>query len=170
MLDKLWMRTLCILEKWQQELLKQSLTGLREEKCNERQGSFENMLFQSMYTAPCQLNQRSCTWTITTSEPCLADICIYWVTGVSLTQTLSGWIAECDVIYVEQVNIKCLSQIIFSHISMVIVGRRFWNSILNLTWSYSNLVKVDVENVTALCVLVWKWTHQGTYDGIMWIH
>lgn len=30
------------------------------------------------------LNQRSCTWIITTSEPRLASICIYWLTEVSL--------------------------------------------------------------------------------------
>ena len=57
----------------------------KKRNCNERQGSFGNVLFQSMYTAPRLLNQRSCTWIITTSEPCLADICIYWVTGVSLS-------------------------------------------------------------------------------------
>lgn len=30
------------------------------------------------------LNQRSCSWIITTSEPRLASICIYWLTEVSL--------------------------------------------------------------------------------------
>lgn len=57
---------------------------------SRRQGSFESVLLQSMYTTPCWLNHRSCTWIIATSEPCLADICIYWVTGVSLTLTLSA--------------------------------------------------------------------------------
>lgn len=73
-----------------------TLTEVITDWVKKKLGSFGNVLLQSMYTTQCWLNQRSCTWIIATSEPCLADICIYWVTGVSLTQTsphvmLSVW-------------------------------------------------------------------------------
>lgn len=42
------------------------------------------LFWKSAYAACLCLNQRSCTWIITTSEPRLAAICIYWLTEVSL--------------------------------------------------------------------------------------
>lgn len=87
--------------------------GQREKNRHERQQPFRKVLSQSMYTAPCWLNQRSCTWIIATSEPCLADIYILSY-RIQFHSNSILWITARDVIRVDlKASKRCFSQIIF---------------------------------------------------------
>lgn len=104
--------------------------------------------------AACFPNPRSCTWIIATREPCLSNICIYWVTGVSLTQTVQ-WIAACDLICIEPQTSKTLSSNHFSHTSVVRVWCWFCLMLgvgLRPYTYYSTVVEAGMENIPALHV------------------
>lgn len=126
------------------------------------------MCFQSMSTAACCPNPRSCTWIIATREPRLSNICIYWVTGVSLTQTVQ-WIAACDLICIELQTSKTLPSNHFSHTSVVRVW--CWFCLMlggGLSPYYTVTIALLVEQVWKiflLCILILKWNKRHNVRG-----